>query len=95
MIIFREKRGELVTSGDYLSARVREARGELSFRKFSEICDISSAYIQKIESGISRGKSFSITLDTLARLVHGGVKIDYDLLIGIIIDEIYTRHSYK
>ena len=67
----------------YLSQQVREARGSQSLRQFAEKCGVSPAYLQKIERGIStRGKPLSITLCTLAKLMRGGVEIDYERLMA-------------
>lgn len=66
----------------YLSQKLREARGGQSLRDFGQKCGISHAYLAKIEIGVSRGNPVRITVRTLAKLVQGGVKIDYDYLIA-------------
>ena len=67
----------------YLSQKVREARGGQSYRQFAPKCGLSYTYLQRIEEGISaRGKPISITLCTLAKLVQGGVEIDYEQLMA-------------
>ena len=71
-----------MTNGSgYLSQKVREARGEQTLREFAQKCGLSSAYVLKIEKGVSRGKPISITVHTLAKLVDCGVEIDYNKLI--------------
>ena len=78
-----------MTSNNYLSEKVREARGKLSFRQFSVKCRLSHAYIQRIECGVnSRDKPLCITIHTLAKLIRCGVKIDLDYMMSIAIAEI-------
>ena len=75
-----------LTNGNYLSQRVREARGDLSLREFAKRCGISAAYVQKIE-GASYKKPKLISINTLAKLIRGGVKIDFEQLMAATMSE--------
>ena len=75
------------SENSYLSQKVREARGKQSLREFGQKCGISHAYLAKIERGISRGTPVRITVHTLAKLVNGGVEIDYDYLISVSLNQ--------
>ena len=77
-----------MSSENYLSQMVREARGGQSLRVFAKECGISHSYLRKIEFGVSsRGKSLQVTLHTLAKLKRAGVKIDFEQLMASVLSE--------
>ena len=71
-------------SENYISQAVKNARGELSYRAFADKCNLSHAYLHKIEVGHYRGKPVCITLDTLSKLAKGGVRFHHKDLIHFI-----------
>lgn len=81
----------MITESTYLSQKVREARGSRSLRDFSQKCGLSHAYLEKIEKGISRGTPVRVTVHTLAKLINGGVEIDYDELIAVSLNKNHNR----
>ena len=69
---------------NYISKKVKEARGGLSYREFAKKCGLSHAYLQRIETGLFGSKPPSITLSTLCKLVHAGIITNPEQLIGVI-----------
>ena len=77
----------------YLSQKVKEARGCQSLRRFSQKCGLSHGYIAKIERGINKGSPVRITVHILAKLISGGVEIDFDYLIAASLEKEPVNHK--